>query len=292
MKVSLKRIITEDGLELVGLLYEPETESKEILVHIHGMAGNFYENKFIDFIAKTLTDNGISFFTFNNRGSECIKDFIKIENGEREIARIGSTYERFEDCILDIKAGIDFVEKNGFSRIHLSGHSLAGSKVAYYCSKTNDVRLSSVIFLSPADMVGLAKQDSNYERDIQMADKMISEGRGGELLPFEVWDNCCLTANTFINLSSDKSDVSIFNLYNPEDKLTTLSKINIPSITIMGRKDEALSVPIDNLMDRVKSAMVSSPKVETKILGDADHGYTNYEQELADIIRGWIEGLK
>ena len=51
MKTSLHRITTSDGIELVGLLYEPEVATKKILVHVHGMAGNFYENKFLDAIA-------------------------------------------------------------------------------------------------------------------------------------------------------------------------------------------------------------------------------------------------
>ena len=37
--------------------------------------------------------------------------------------------------------------------------------------------------------------------------------------------------------------------------------------------------------------MVSSLKVETNILGEADHGYTNYEQQLADAINIWIQKM-
>ncbi len=56
MKTSLQRLQTKDGIELVGLMYEPDAGSKEILVHVHGMSGNFYENTFLDAIAKKLTD--------------------------------------------------------------------------------------------------------------------------------------------------------------------------------------------------------------------------------------------
>ena len=81
MKVSTKRIYTKDGIELFGLLYEPDSKSNTVLVHVHGMGGNFYENKFLDAIAETLTSNGIAFFTFNNRGCEFIKDLYEVKDG-------------------------------------------------------------------------------------------------------------------------------------------------------------------------------------------------------------------
>jgi pimeloyl-ACP methyl ester carboxylesterase len=291
MKTSLCRMVTSDQIELVGLLYEPEVVTKSILVHVHGMAGNFYENRFLDSIAQTLTSEGIAFFTFNNRGCEFIKDLTQYEGERRKIVRFGDTFERFTDCLLDIRTAIDFISSRGFSRIHLSGHSLGGPKIAYYSTETKDTRLTSLLFLSPADMVGLAVADKNYDHDINVAQKMIAEGKGGELMPGLIWDDCYLSANTFIDLSTNESKVSIFNLYQKNNPLSVLAMITLPSITIMGRKDSALSVPIEEMMSRIKGAMVHSSRVETVILGDANHGYYRYEQQLADQIKTWIQKM-
>jgi predicted alpha/beta-fold hydrolase len=289
MKTSFQRITTKDNLELAGLLYEPDFSSKKILVHVHGMAGNFYENKFLDFIAQTLTKNGIAFFVFNNRGCEFIKDLYRIKDNKRTILRLGNAYEVFEDSALDIKAAIDFVNVRGFSEIHLSGHSLGAPKVAYYVAEENDNRLSSAIFLSPSDMVGLIKMDKYHERDERVAREMIAEGKGGDLLPFPVlWDLSPLSAKTYISLGDKDSKVAIFNFHNPDDSLPLLSRIKIPLLAIMGRKDDALIVPIEETMERIKKAAMNSPKVETNILGDADHGYNEYGQPLADEINTWI----
>lgn len=291
MKITLHRLITKDNLELMGLLYEPDTESKKILVHVHGMAGNFYENKFLDHIAEALTSNGIAFFAFNNRGMEFIKDMYKVEEEKRSVVRLGDTYEKFEDCLLDIQAAIDFAESKGFSQIHLSGHSLGGPKVAYYAAKDGDKKIASVIFLSPADMVGLARADKDFERDVTTAKKMIAEGHGNKIMPFDVWGDCILSADSYMNLSDESSDVAIFNFYNPQDELKVLGKIAIPSITIMGRKDHVVIIPIEDLMGRIEKAMTSSPRVETKILGDASHDYNGYGQELADTLKTWVQGI-
>jgi predicted alpha/beta-fold hydrolase len=292
MKTSFHRIITKDNLELASLLYEPETGSKKILVHVHGMAGNFYENKFLDFIAQTLTDSGIAFFVFNNRGCELIKDLSKIENEKRSIVRFGNAYEIFEDSEIDIKTAIDFVSSNGFSVVHLSGHSLGAPKVAYYAAEVDDNKLSSVIFLSPSDMVGLIKMDKNYGRDMNTAKNMIADGKGDELLPFPVlWDQSPLSAKTYVSLGDKDSKVAIFNFYNPNDTLPTLSKIKIPTLAVMGAKDDALVISIEDTMDRIKKASVGSSRVVTNILGDADHGYNNFGQQLADVIKKWIQSL-
>jgi alpha-beta hydrolase superfamily lysophospholipase len=288
MKTSLQRIMTEDNIELVGLLYEPDRATKKILVHVHGMAGNFYENKFLDFIAETLTSSGIAFFAFNNRGCEYIKDLFQMKDGKRSYTRFGDAYELFDDSVLDIRAAIDFADNKGFETIHLSGHSLGAPKVAHYAANGNDDRLTSIIFLSPADMVGLTKADENYLRDMTAATRMMAEGKGGELLPFPVlWDKIPLSAQSYISLNAETSNVAIFNFYNPYDTLPVLGKIKIASLTIMGKNDDALVVSIDETMRRIKEAMTASPKVETTILGDADHGFNDYEQKLADELRRW-----
>lgn len=292
MKTSFHRITTEDNIELAGLLYEPEITSEKILVHVHGMAGNFYENRFLDFIAQTLTSNGIAFFAFNNRGCELIKDLYKIEGGKRNIVRVGNAYEIFEDSLIDIKSAIDFVSSKGFSQIHLSGHSLGAPKVAYYASEGGDKRLASVIFLSPSDMVGLTKSDKSYDRDLFVAQQMVDEGKGEELLPFPVlWDQSPLSAKTYISLGSKDSKVAIFNFHDPKDTLSVLSKVTIPAIAIMGRKDDALVISIEETMERIKKAMTASSKVGTNMLGDADHGYNSHEQQLADAINIWIQKM-
>jgi pimeloyl-ACP methyl ester carboxylesterase len=204
--------------------------------------------------------------------------------------RIGDAYEIFEDCIFDIAAAVDFVSEAGYSEVHLSGHSLGSPKVAYYASEGSDTRIKSVIFLSPSDMVGLTMADKNYKRDMDISRKMVAEGKGDDILPFPaLWGESPLSAKTYISLGSEDSKVAIFNFYNPHDPLLSLTKITIPALAVMGRKDDALVVSIEETMGRIKRAMTNSPKVETNILGDADHGYNNYEQQLSDVVLKWIK---
>ena len=287
MKTSFHRIYTPDGLELHGLLYEPEQTTKAVLLHVHGMAGNFYENKFVDALAKTVTDSGIAFCAFNNRGAEFFKDFVRLD--QSSFARVGSAYEKFEDCVVDIKTYLDFLEERGFETMHLGGHSLGSPKVAYYAATTQDKRLKSVIFISPSDMLGLARMDQErFKKDIEEATRMKEQGQGDKFMSRWVWDEYPITAATYLNLFADNSNAAIFNFFNHSDSFETLGKIRIPAFAVMGKKDDALVIPIEETFAKLKTGLSSSSKVETVILGDATHGYRGHEQPLADAIGKWL----
>ena len=45
MKQKLVRINSTDNIEMVGILYEPEIIGNKIVVHVHGLCGNFYETR-------------------------------------------------------------------------------------------------------------------------------------------------------------------------------------------------------------------------------------------------------
>lgn len=290
MKTSFHRIYTPDGLELHGLLYEPEQRSKTVLVHVHGMGGNFYENKFLDFIAVELAKADIAFCVFNNRGCEFIKDTYRVDReGNSALARVGTTYENFADSTLDISAYVDFVEGRGFDNIHLSGHSLGCSKVAHYLLEEGDERIKSALLFSPSDMLGLVRSDKEkFEKEITEAQTLVSSGRGEEIMSEWVWGEYPISGRTYISLFSDDAKDGIFNFFNPNDALVRLSKITIPTYAVMGRKDDALTVEVEEAFSRLEKALTSSPKVRTEILGDADHGYRGYEEKLSTAVKNWL----
>jgi len=291
MKTSLHTMSTKDGLQLHGVLYQPDEKTDVVLVHVHGMGGNFYENKFLENIAKTLTDNGIAFLPFNNRGNGNITDFVRIINDKKDFVTYGTTNERFEDSLLDIQAGIDYVRDEGLTKVHLSGHSLGAPKVAYYASEVKE-NLQSIIFLSPSDMLGLVRVDKDqFTKEITEAMEMIQEGNENKLLPEYVWGVYPVKAGTYMNLFGDESKTAIFNFLNKDLGFETISKIDKPILSIMGRKDDVAIIPIEEIMEIMENETTLSPRSETKILGDANHGYQGYEQELADVLKNWIVSI-
>ena len=178
MKTSFHRIPTDDDIVLQGMLFAPETETKKAYLHTHGMAGSFYGNRFLDDLSKGLTDSGYAFLSMNNRGHDIIADFYSPDpNGKSR--RIGNAYEKFTESVLDIKAGIDFLEKAGYMEIVLGGHSLGANKAAYYIIESKDARVKKLVLMSTPDMAGLAeKENAHHEQTLEQAKKLVAEGKG------------------------------------------------------------------------------------------------------------------
>jgi pimeloyl-ACP methyl ester carboxylesterase len=133
---------TEDGLRLNGIL--KNVGSDTTIVHIHGKAGNFYENKFVKLMFEFYASAGFNFMSFNNRGHASYAEAY--QNGK--IAYIGTAVERFEDCLLDLTAAKMFA-KNFGSRVIFQGHSFGCEKIMYYSQQIDPT--VELILLSPSD---------------------------------------------------------------------------------------------------------------------------------------------
>lgn len=286
MKANFLRITTEDKLILQGILYLSDQETKKAYLHIHGMGGNFYENRFLDFMADELTDSGYAFMSINTRGHDIIADF-PVAGSEEKYKRIGDAYEKFDECLLDIKPAIDYLEQKDYSEIVLCGHSLGAVKVVYYMAKTQDQRIKKLILMSPPDMIGLAEKESYHKNLLEQSQKMISEGRGEELLPIKIWDWYHLSAGTYVDLNSRGYPVDIFNTYDKSEP-SLISEVSIPTFAFLGGKDDAAILPQKEALEIIKSKAVNAPRFDIDIVEDAPHSYFGKEKEMAKKITDWL----
>lgn len=286
MKTKFVRIVTKDKLILSGNFYSPEKATKKAVLHIHGMCGNFYENSFLSYMADEFTKNGYSFLSINNRGAGTFFDF-PVKGRKESHKRIGNAYEKFEECIYDIKAGLDFLEKEKFTEIVLQGHSLGSVKVAYYMAKTKDKRVSRLVLVSPSDMVGLT-EDKEHARRMTLSKKLIKDGRGNELLPELLWGWAWNSATTYVNLSERNTAVDVFNTYDKQAP-SCIKDITIPILAIMGGTDDAAILPVKEALEVIKSKAKKAPRFDTLVIGKAPHTYFGYEQQLARGIASWLK---
>lgn len=288
MKTRFIRVTTEDKLILQGLLYEPDQKTDKVVLHIHGMAGNFYENKFLDAMAKTFTDNGWAFLTPNNRGHDYIAD-LPIAGNKEDSKRIGNVFEKFEECVLDVKCWMDFAQQQGFTEIVLQGHSLGCSKVAYYLSQTGDQRVKKLVLASPADMVGLAERWPDHKEMMELSKEWVKEGKGRQILPKLLEDWCYLSAETYLDFHTRGNPIDVFNTYDKEAPSKTLEDIAVPTLAFFGDVKEAyIANMAKDALDIIKSKAKKAPSFEMAVIEGASHGYFAHEQEAADLILKYL----
>jgi pimeloyl-ACP methyl ester carboxylesterase len=286
MNTEFVRITTEDQLVLQGLIYKPADITKKAYLHIHGMAGNFYENSFLDVMAQEITNIGYAFFVINTRGHDVVSDF-PVVGTEEKYKRIGNAFEKFEECLLDIKSAVDYLSGQGYEKIVLCGHSLGSAKVAYYLAKTQDSRIDRLILMSPPDMVGLAESESYHKSLLAQAKQMVSSGEGEELLPLKIWGDYYLSAGTYVDSSVRDNPIDIFNTYD-KTKSSLLREIRIPVFSFFGEKDDAVIVTPSEALDIIKSKAINAPIFETTIVRGSSHSYFGEERQMVDKIIKWL----
>lgn len=282
MKQKLVRMTSTDNLEMVGILYEPEEKVNKIVIHIHGLCGNFYENRFIDILAKTYTSKGYSFLTFNNRGTNYVSELLK----EDDCEIIGGCYERFKDCILDIEGVIKYAKETGYNEIALEGHSYGCNKVVYYYSKKKEAAIKKIILLAPCDITQectkfLSKEE--YEKAKQESTRLVNEGKDKELIDFSVNGNGVISAGTYYyDFLPDGEDDFIRYRDGITGESQILKEIDIPVLITFGNIDECvLTQDIETVKAYLKNNI---DDCTIEIIEGADHSYTNKYAELGKVI--------
>ncbi|MDR0850000.1 MAG: prolyl oligopeptidase family serine peptidase [Christensenellaceae bacterium] len=255
MQTTLVRFHTKENIRLDGLLFEPEKKTNKIVIHLHGTADYFYRQRFLDSIAKELTNmnGGYSLLTFDNRGSHEEYEFIIEKNNEKTGAVvIGAKNEIFEDCILDIDAAIKFAKSHDYKQIVLSGHSYGCNKVVYYAAQKNFD--GKIILLAPCDMLELSKTDNPSGQYWQRRE-------------------------------DENFDLFRYGIKTVSNKLV---KLRNDILIEIGSDDDAIfQTNKQECIDYLKSAFKNT-KLTGHIIKDAGHCYTGKYSEVARSIANWL----
>lgn len=286
MKTTFVEAFTDDNLILQGLLYTPSRKTTKAVLHVHGMAGNFYFFRFYNSMAQNFTNKGWGFLTVNTRGHD-VASWTRIAGEKEDYRMIGSAQERFEDCLIDIECWLGFLEKQGYKEIILQGHSLGAVKVAYYQAKIKNSRVKGLILISPSDMIALAEAEKNRKERLAIARRLVKEDRRDEFMPGVLWDYYLISAKTYLDFSLRDNPIDIFNLYD-KNKPSVLKDISVPILAIYGEKDDASVLPREESLEIIKNKAHNCPKFDTVIIKDAPHSFFDHEEKLAQVISDWI----
>ncbi|MDP2874453.1 MAG: alpha/beta fold hydrolase [bacterium] len=276
---ELVRTKTSDGLKLQGLLVQPAAPSRGVVLHIHGLEGNFYENDFFDDVGAAVTEAGFSFCTVNTRGAGVITSFNTDTAGTYK--DYGASRELINDCLLDIEAWLTFLTDRGFSFIILSGHSLGTLKVVHYQSVKQDSRVKGLILMGAVDYAHFAEETSGADFDKYLAEakQMIDKGKGDEFAPIK-WHSYSSLYDWF----SKQSLARIFEFSKPDFAYPQLKSLRVPVLVLQGEKDQYLQNPQVSLDLISKHTQQCTPVLIT----GADHWYNGGLEQLRQSLRVWL----
>jgi pimeloyl-ACP methyl ester carboxylesterase len=278
-------------MELVGLYAAPPGgTARRAILHTHGLAGNFYENRFVASVCDAALAKGIAFLVMNNRGHDYLADNLKGSGVETTYEPGGSTRDIIEDCIHDVSGGARFLAERGHDEIYFEGHSLGCTKIVYYLSEVGDPRCVGLILISPPEIFGLQEDrgETNLEETVARARALVSDGKAEALI--EVGRDVPYSAATFVSMYGDPSVTDIFPFRRGKDgDYRRLASISCPILVTYGDVEEAVNVPVDTAASLIERMATAAPRVESIIVRGANHVYWGHEDELASAIGAFVE---
>lgn len=292
MLTELHQIVTKDKILLEGLFFKPKRKSKTAALWVSGLDGRFSGNPNRTLtLAKIFNDKGIAFAIFDHRGQGTINSLKrKVKKGKRS-ALGGTAFERFEHCVYDIDAVVKFLQKRGYKKIFLLGHSTGSNKVAYHAWKTRGRGISGLILLGPvSDIAAMKRKDElgkKYKPAVRWAEAMVKKGKRKSLLPHSLVGNAFWAAERFLSITKEGGREDAFPYYNPRRKFYWTKNLRVPVLVLIGGKEQYADRPITEIMEAFKK-QVSAKLFTGKIVGGANHGFRGKEKELAQTIAGWI----
>ena len=300
MKQELVHFLTSDNLRLPGLLYEPEQKSKQVSIYLHGngTASVFY-SVLVDALGKTLSDNGISFFPFNNRGAHLIKSLKKISNHGEDRALYGTAFELIKESIIDIDSAIVFLKSKGYETFYLIGESTGANKIVVYnyYKPQNDV--SKYILLSGGDDTGLYYRQFGadlFQKILKKCKEMIQKGKRMEFVPkyISVFPMSYRSIYDTINPEGDYNIFPYFEILNKlnftkKEKFRELKSINKPTLVVYGEQDEFCYESAEKCVEVLKKSTSKKNVITFEIILEGDHGFTGFEVKLSKLIVNWLQ---
>ncbi len=280
------KVKTSDGLELGGMLFEPEDNKlKTIKIHIPGDNGSFWWSDYYQYLAESSVKQGIAFLPVNSRGTGAF------ENSNDDPVPFGVAAEIFSDCILDFEAWIKFVLDKGYEKIILESHSRGTEKTVYYLNHGQFVnKVVGVILMGFSDAVGtqLKHEQKIGHNFIDEAEQMIKKGKGDHLLSdLRVFaGELPMTANSYLdNMLPDSANAKAIPLRQGKD-LIYFRNIKVPVLATIGDHGEYTIIPIEEAVELLKKENFLCEVYQIK---DCDHCYAGKEKEVTQIIEDFTK---
>ena len=281
MLVDLVHTKSSDDVTLSGIVMEPESPRRDLLVdamgRVHGSGGNFYLSPSNPRAAK-LRDMGVPTALFNTRGHDVV-------GGRAGKVRTGNAYELLSETHLDLQAMVNFMVARGYKRVGIWGSSLGAVRVVLAQAKNQDPNVAAVISLAPlrfshtyySDCEMGAEHLSNYNT----AKQLVSEGKGHEIMFVDFPNpNAYFSADVYLDRHCSEH-------YDITQDYT--NKIECPLLILTGTEEQH---PRMRDAGKDMAALCQGRSNVTWVhLDGGDHGWHNKEDDLFTVVPQWL-GMK
>ncbi len=254
---------------LYGCLYG-EQFSDTCLIVTNGTGGNVFENRFLRELGEYLQSKNISYIYAHNSGA-----FQMMDN-------YGLSFEKFDNCVDDISAFVDFATRQGYKKIILGGHSLGCNKVIYYMSQVKPNNIQKLILISPVDMKRKTEGEAN---SIKVIDEYLKENpsiKPQDIIPilYDGYNYYC--KESFIDMKCNQNQNNL-PIYSKNKDFSQLQSIHLPIYMIMGEKDAFSYNDTQAHLEIIKNNSLND-NITYDVIENTGHTFKNKIAEFCDKI--------
>jgi pimeloyl-ACP methyl ester carboxylesterase len=267
---------TEDGLELSGLLIQPEHQAPlPVLLWIHGFGANFYLAPYLR-LADAVAAHGVASFVVNTRGHD-LATLLQPKSGVPYWG--GAAWEKLDESPRDLAAWVAFAVSAGSPGVVLVGHSLGAVKVTYYLAERRDERVLGLVLLSPP--LRPTWDTRAYPAALAEADRLVRAGHDEALIDGP-WGP--VSAQTY--LAFDRVGFDQFGRATPEP---SIARIRCPVLAVVGTEDIQVCSAED--LEMLRRNARAATRVDTHVIDGGDHFFTGQAAAVAELLAIWIDSL-
>lgn len=296
MKIEKVYFNSIDNLNLIGLLHTPKKKTETVLISVHGITSNCLKRR-DDVLAQKCTDLGIAYFCFNNRGHEIICNYGRIEDNDMHF--YGSGAENIYDSYFDIKGAMIEMQKRGYKKIILQGHSMGCTKVVYTYNEflnNNETTMldaiTGIVLLSMVDIPTALKQvlGKDYKKIISYFELLKKRGKGDKLVVLDA-STPPVMPNTILQYAEDNKKIDFAKFGDNRITFKELNNIKVPLFMRWGNINELIFQNADELVQNL-NAKIKNKNKDISYIAGANHNYTGKEEELGKQIVEFIKKNK
>lgn len=307
---SLVQFLSEDNLQLPGLLFSPPKKTKTAAIFLHGCGSSsvFYSVARAHALAEVFAHNKIALLMFNNRGAHLIKKLNRVDDVGKEVEEVhlGTAYELIKDCVLDINGAIAYLQARGYQQLYLIGHSTGANKICVFDHHQPGNELAGYLLLGGGDDTGMIYQQlgdrATLQKYLAQAQKKIEQGQGERFVP-RAFFNGLLSYQSFDDVANPDGEYNCFPFYEWQERVELSSKplfnyfkqLSKPALVIYGEHDEHAPAKsgkkaVEILQQQAQTA--NNQLIDFAVIQDADHGFHEKETALGEAMVGWIAKQK
>jgi pimeloyl-ACP methyl ester carboxylesterase len=276
---------TDDVVNGGAMFTASKTSAKPVaVIWIHGWGTNFYSPTYA-MIGRALARHGYTAMSANTRMHD-LGNVVGYRYGKR--IRGGGYWGAASEEVRDLAAWIGFAEDQGFKQLVLVGHSAGWSAVRSYQAEKQDPRVVGVVLASGAVRAETRPTDPEQ---LEEAKRLMAAGEGDALIrdPKRSFPSY-ISAATFLDIANAPPESKDFFGVQTDTLNPGVTRIRCPLLAFFGtRGDVGNEEDLELLKSSIQRQRSGPSRVDTVMIGNADHMYTGEEAQVAQTIADWID---